>query len=44
MDDKQPWETPQFEALTDSATRADRADIDVRNGLWLQAPPGSIPV
>ncbi len=40
MDDRQPWETPQFEAITDSATRADQADIAVRNG---QQQPSSIP-
>jgi hypothetical protein len=42
MDDKQPWETPQFEALTDSEIRADQADITVRNGILLQLPPGSV--
>lgn len=42
MDNKQSWETPQFEALTESGIRADQADIAVRNGVFLQAPPGSL--
>jgi hypothetical protein len=30
--DKAAWETPEIEPLTDIDTRADQADISVRNG------------
>ena len=36
MDEKQTWETPEFEPLTESESRADRFDVPVRIG-------GSIP-
>lgn len=32
MNDKAEWETPEIEPLTDIDTRADQADITVRNG------------
>jgi hypothetical protein len=32
MNDKAEWETPEIEPLTDIDTRADQADISVRNG------------
>jgi len=32
MNDKAIWETPEIEALTDSESRADHADIAMRNG------------
>ena len=31
MDEKQKWETPEFEPLTESESRADQVDIP-RNG------------
>ena len=33
MNDKAEWETPEIEPLTDVGTRADQADIAVRNAL-----------
>jgi hypothetical protein len=40
MNDKAIWETPEIEALTDSGSKADHADIAVRNGGF---PPPSQP-
>ena len=31
MDEKQTWETPEFEPLTETGSRADKVDIPVRN-------------
>ena len=33
MNDKAEWETPEIEPLTDIDTRADQADVAVRNGF-----------
>jgi hypothetical protein len=38
MNDRPEWETPEIEPLTDIDTRADQADVSVRNG----EDPGSI--
>lgn len=32
---QQPWETPEFVALTDTGVRADQPDVAQRNGLFL---------
>jgi len=33
MNERTEWETPEIEAITDTESRADRADISVQNGL-----------
>ena len=33
MSERIEWETPEIEAITDTDSRADQADIPVRNGL-----------
>jgi hypothetical protein len=38
MNDKAEWETPEIEPLTDTDTRADQADISVRNGITFSGP------
>jgi hypothetical protein len=32
MDDKEIWDTPEIEPLTEPEARADQADISARNG------------
>lgn len=40
MDDKEIWETPEFEPLTVEGARADETDVSVRNGLPnIPSPP-----
>jgi len=39
MSDRIEWETPEIEAITDTDSRADQADISVRNGGG--GPPSS---
>lgn len=33
MNERIEWETPEIEAITDTESRADQADISVRNGV-----------
>lgn len=35
MNDRIEWETPEIEAITDTDSRADQADISVQNGAPL---------
>lgn len=32
MEQRQQWQSPEFDPLTDTDARADQADIPVRNG------------
>jgi len=36
---KLPWETPAAVALTDTESRADRADVSLDNGIFLSGEP-----
>lgn len=41
MNERIEWETPEIEAITDTESRADQADISVRNGnAPSSGPPG----
>ena len=42
MSELTEWETPKFEAITDTDSRADQADIPVRNGLFSSGPRGPL--
>ena len=40
MNERTEWETPTIEAITDTDSRADQADIPVRNGSPASGDPG----
>ena len=39
MNERIEWETPTIEAITDTDSRADQADISVRNGFPVSGSP-----